>query len=174
MKGGRKNMKRAAVAEEHNLSLEDGQSIMQVVSLRGSNLIEVMDGRGGKSLALFPAKFQKSMWIKRGSFVVVDESGKEKALESGSKVACIVSQVLFYEHVRVLQRSPEWPEIFKSTALDDSSGSLNITNGQLEENELESSDDDGLPPLEANMNRIKPPEWEQSDTEFNSGSDTDS
>jgi len=34
-------MKRAAVAEEHNLSLEDGQSIMQVVSLRGSNLIEV-------------------------------------------------------------------------------------------------------------------------------------
>ncbi|KAJ6952173.1 uncharacterized protein [Populus alba] len=174
MKGGRKNMKRAAVAEEHNLSLEDGQSIMQVVSLRGSNLIEVMDARGGKSLALFPAKFQKSMWIKRGSFVVVDESGKEKALESGSKVACIVSQVLFYEHVRVLQRSPEWPEIFKSTALDDSSGSLNITNGQLEENELESSDDDGLPPLEANMNRIKPPEWEQSDTEFNSGSDTDS
>lgn len=167
-------MKRAAVAEEHNLSLEDGQSIMQVVSLRGSNLIEVMDARGGKSLALFPAKFQKSMWIKRGSFVVVDESGKEKALESGSKVACIVSQVLFYEHVRVLQRSPEWPEIFKSTALDDSSGSLNRTNGQLEENELESSDDDGLPPLEANMNRIKPPEWEQSDTEFNSGSDTDS
>jgi len=66
------------------------------------------------------------------------------------------------------------PEIFKSTALDDSSGSLNITNGQLEENELESSDDDGLPPLEANMNRIKPPEWEQSDTESNSGSDTDS
>ncbi|XP_010999652.1 PREDICTED: probable RNA-binding protein EIF1AD [Populus euphratica] len=174
MKGGRKNMKRAAVAEEHNLSLEDGQSIMQVVSLRGSNLIEVMDARGGKSLALFPAKFQKSMWIKKGSFVVVDESGKEKALESGSKVACIVSQVLFYEHVRVLQRSPEWPEIFKSTAPDDSSGSLNITNGQLEENELESSDDDGLPPLEANMNRIKPPEWEQSDTEFNSGSDTDS
>ncbi|KAL5991338.1 hypothetical protein ACLOJK_012245 [Asimina triloba] len=32
-----------------------------------------------------------------GSFVVVDESGKDKALESGSKVACIVSQVLYYE-----------------------------------------------------------------------------
>ena len=43
-----------------------------------------------------------------GSFVVVDESGKEKALESGSKVACIVSQVLFYEQVRALQKSPEW------------------------------------------------------------------
>jgi probable RNA-binding protein EIF1AD len=43
-----------------------------------------------------------------GSFVVVDISGKEKALESGSKVACIVSQVLFYEQVRSLQKSPEW------------------------------------------------------------------
>ncbi|KAB5512412.1 hypothetical protein DKX38_029440 [Salix brachista] len=112
MKGGRKNMKRAAVAEEHILNLEDGKSFMQVVSLRGSNLIEVMDARGGKSLALFPAKFQKSMWIKRGSFVVVDESGKEKALESGSKVACIVSQVLFFEQVRALQRSPEWSLFF--------------------------------------------------------------
>ncbi|CAK7340001.1 unnamed protein product [Dovyalis caffra] len=174
MKGGRKNLKRAAVAEEQNSTLEDGQSIMQVLSLRGSNLIEVMDARGEKSLALFPAKFQKSMWIKRGSFVVVDESGKEKALESGSKVACIVSQVLFYEKVRALQRSPEWPEIFKSTALDDSNGSLHKNNGQIEENELDSSDDDGLPPLEANMNRIKPPELEQSDTESDSGSDMDS
>ena len=41
MKGGRKNMKRAAVAEEHILNLENGKSFMQVVSLRGSNLIEV-------------------------------------------------------------------------------------------------------------------------------------
>ncbi|XVF00386.1 hypothetical protein REPUB_Repub03eG0281100 [Reevesia pubescens] len=118
MKGGRKNLKRAA--KDQNLSLQNEQSIMKVLSLRGSNLIEVMDAGGEKSLALFPAKFQKSMWIKRGNFVVVDESGKEKALESGSKVACIVSQVLFYEQVRALQKSPEWPEIFKSINMDDS------------------------------------------------------
>ncbi|KAJ9175589.1 hypothetical protein P3X46_014131 [Hevea brasiliensis] len=171
MKGGRKNLKRAT--EEYNLTLEHGQSIMQVVSLRGSNLIEVMDARGEKSLALFPAKFQKSMWIKRGSFVVVDESGKEKALESGSKVACIVSQVLFYEQVRALQKSPEWPENFKSTTSDDSNGGLYRNTLQQEDDELDASDDDGLPPLEANMNRIKPPEF-QSDAETNSGSDTDS
>ncbi|OVA17307.1 Translation initiation factor 1A (eIF-1A) [Macleaya cordata] len=106
MKGGRKNLKRAA--EEEALNLQEGQSVMQVVSLRGSNLIEVLDAGGEKSLALFPAKFQKSMWIKRGSFVVVDERGRDRALESGSKVACIVSQVLFFEQVRLLQRSPEW------------------------------------------------------------------
>ncbi|CAL2258870.1 unnamed protein product [Prunus armeniaca] len=106
MKGGRKNLKRAV--EEENLTLKDGHSIMQVVSLCGSNLIEVMDAQGEKSLALFPAKFQKSMWIKRRSFVVVDASEKEKVVESGSKVACIVLQVLFYKQVRALKKSPKW------------------------------------------------------------------
>ncbi|KAG7984492.1 hypothetical protein I3843_04G163800 [Carya illinoinensis] len=146
MKGGRKNLKRAA--EEEKFNLQDGQTIMQVLSLRGSNLIEVMDGQGEKSLALFPAKFQKIMWIRRGSFVVVDICGKEKALESGSKVACLVSQVLFYEQVRPLQKSPEWPEIFKSTHLEDSSESLRGKTSQQEEDELESSDEEGLPPIE--------------------------
>ncbi|MBA0600203.1 hypothetical protein Gorai_006399, partial [Gossypium raimondii] len=179
MKGGRKNLKRAA--KDQILNLQHGQSVMQVLSLRGSNLIEVIDARGQKSLALFPAKFQKSMWIKRGSFVVVDESGKEKALESGSKVACIVSQVLFFDQVRALQKSPEWPEIFKSSNLDDSnendggatSESLQRDTTPIEVNdEIESSDEDGLPPLEANLNRIRPFEL-QSDRESDSGSDTD-
>ncbi|GLT74054.1 hypothetical protein SLA2020_458750 [Shorea laevis] len=168
MKGGRKHLKRAA--QEQNLTLGDGQSIMQVVSLRGSNLIEVMDAQREKSLALFPAKFQKSMWIKRGSFVVVDESGKEKVLESGSKVACIVSQVLFHEQVRLLRKSPEWPEAFK---LSDWEGSVQKHTreaaAEAEAEKNDSSDDDGLPPLEANPNRVKPAEL-QSD----SGSDTDS
>ncbi|KAG6718848.1 hypothetical protein I3842_04G174100 [Carya illinoinensis] len=134
---------------------------------------KVMDGQGEKSLALFPAKFQKSMWIRRGSFVVVDICGKEKALESGSKVACLVSQVLFYEQVRPLQKSPEWPEIFKSTHLEDSSGSLRGKTSQQEEDELESSDEEGLPPIEVNINRIKPFEL-LSDAESDSGSDRDS
>ncbi|KAF6143021.1 hypothetical protein GIB67_041089 [Kingdonia uniflora] len=117
MKGGRKNLKRAS--KEDALNLEEGQSIMQVVSLRGSNIIEVMDAGSKKSLALFPTKFQKSMWIKRGSFVVVDGSGRDKVLESGNKVASIVSQVLFHKRVRVLQVSPEWRGGYTRTLWDD-------------------------------------------------------
>ncbi|XP_059666860.1 uncharacterized protein LOC132312498 [Cornus florida] len=167
MKRGRKNLKRAV--KEETLTLQQGQSIMQVVSLRGSNLIEVLDAKGEKSLALFPAKFQKSMWIKRGNFVVVDESGREEAVESGRKVGCMVSQVLFYEQVRALKNSPEWPEIFKTPVLDNPSGISQGHTSLQGENELDSSDDDELPPIEANMNRIKPLEL-QSDTESNSDS----
>ncbi|KAK9077984.1 hypothetical protein SSX86_002041 [Deinandra increscens subsp. villosa] len=152
-KGGRKNLKRAV--NDETLTLQSGQSIMQVVSLRGSNLIEVIDAKGEKALAFFPAKFQKSMWIKRGSFVVVNDGGREEAIESGRKVACVVHQVLFHEQVRVLQKSPEWPEIFKPVMIDSSSGNSQINPSTTQENsELDSSeDDDGLPPLEANTNR---------------------
>lgn len=52
--------------------------------------------------------FIKSLFLRAGSFVVVDESGREEAIESGRKVACIVSQVLFHEQVRALQKCPEW------------------------------------------------------------------
>jgi len=58
-----------------------------------------------------------SIFLITGSFVVVDESGREQALESGSKVACIVSQVLFHEQVRRLQKSPEWYASFSAFAL---------------------------------------------------------
>ncbi|CAN1852440.1 Probable RNA-binding protein EIF1AD [Linum perenne] len=156
MKGGRKNLKRAS-ADEHNLKLQDGQSMMQVMSLRGSNLIEVMH--------LFRC------YIEFGSFVIVDESGK--AIESGSKVTCIVSQVLFHDQVRKLQKSPEWPEIFKAVTLDDTSKSTAPNEEADELNSSEDEDDDGLPPLVANKNRIQPP-FSEVDSESDTGSDSDS
>ncbi|CAH8297092.1 unnamed protein product [Eruca vesicaria subsp. sativa] len=67
---GRSNLKQAA--SEQDFTLEECQSIAKVLSLRGSNQIEIKDARGKKSLALFPAKFRQSMWIRRES-----DSGSE-------------------------------------------------------------------------------------------------
>ncbi|KAK6121957.1 hypothetical protein DH2020_044296 [Rehmannia glutinosa] len=160
MKGGRKNLKRAV--NEEMMTLQEGQSVMQVVDLRGSNLIEVMDAKGQKLIAIFPAKFQKSMWIKRGNFIVVDESGREEAVESGRKVAGMVTQVLYHEQVK--------PEIFKSVSLENLKQGLDSCTSQQDDEG--SSDDDGLPPLEANTNR-RNPLLSRLDTESESDSDTD-
>lgn len=141
---------------------------MQVVTLRGSNLIEVTDGEGVKSLALFPAKFQKSFWIKNGNFVVVDASGRDEALESGSKIGCVVSRVLFHEQVRALEKSGEWPAIFKSASNSWATGP-EVTTSQVEKEQNSDEDDDDLPPLEANTNRNRPFDV-QSDTESDSDS----
>ncbi|CAA3005356.1 probable RNA-binding protein EIF1AD isoform X2 [Olea europaea var. sylvestris] len=153
MRGGRKNLKRAV--EEEMVTLQQGQSIMQVVDLRGSNLTEVMDAKGQKLLAIFPAKFQKSMWIKRGNFVVADEGGREEAAESGRKVGCIITRVLYHEQVRLLQKCPNWPETFKSTPPANLKPYSHSHTSERDDSES-STDDDGLPPLEANTNRLNP------------------
>ncbi|GFP86628.1 probable RNA-binding protein eif1ad [Phtheirospermum japonicum] len=143
---------------------------MQVVDLRGSNLIEVMDSKGEKLIAIFPAKFQKSMWIRRGNFVVIDESGREEAVESGRKVVGMVTQVLYHDQIRLLQKSSEWPEIFKSASQENEKQILPPRTSQQDDDDDEScSDDDGLPPLEANTNRLNPNLYVEPD----SGSDTD-
>jgi len=152
MKAGRKNLRKAS--EKDAVSLQEGHSIMQVVSLRGSNLIEIMDSEGIKSLAIFPAKFQRCFWIKRGNFVIVDESGRDKALESGNKITCMVSQILFHDQVRTLEKSSEWPAIFREKATDDSKSQSHQPTDVNEEGLT--SDDDDLPPLEANLNRSRP------------------
>ncbi|KAF7062054.1 hypothetical protein CFC21_068698 [Triticum aestivum] len=168
MKGGRKNLRRAC-EEGTAVTLAEGESIMQVVTLRGSNLIEVTDGEGVKSLALFPAKFQKSFWIKNGNFVVVDASGRDEALESGSKIACVVSRVLFHDQVRALEKSGQWPAIFKSTPNGWATGPQGTTSQAEEEHNSDEDDDDDMPPLEANTNRNRPFDV-HSDTESDSDS----
>ncbi|RWV98868.1 hypothetical protein GW17_00038254 [Ensete ventricosum] len=124
---GRKNIRRAS--KEDGLSLREGQGIMRVVSLRGSNVIEVGSWMPKvlNLLLYFQPNFRRAFGLKQvfkhvelppymtldrfhhsGSFVVVDESGREKALESGSKIACMVSQVLFHDQVRALEKSLDW------------------------------------------------------------------
>lgn len=63
---------------------------------------------------------------------------------------------------------PYRPENFKSAMVDDS----NESTASQQENELEESDDDGLPPLEANTNRVRPIEL-QTDEDSESSSETD-
>lgn len=138
-------------------------------SLRVIACVKVMDAKGEKLLAIFPAKFQKSMWIKRGNFVVIDESGRDEAIDSGRKVAGVVTQVLYHEQVRVLQKSAEWPEIFRSLP-HENENSKQVSSSC--DNDKCSSDEDGLPPLEANMNRINPL-ISRSDVDTESDSDTD-
>jgi probable RNA-binding protein EIF1AD len=38
----------------------------------------------------------------------VDASGRDEALESGSKIGCVVSRVLFHDQVRALEKSGKW------------------------------------------------------------------
>jgi len=162
MKAGRKNLKREAL--EHGVEEpEPGHVLMRVVGLRGGNIVEAENAAGDSTLCLLPAKFQKTIWIKTGTIVVVDEADREKAMEAGNKVTGTISRVLLENQVRALRKSVSWwPESFKDERLvfedakDGETGTLKIED-LGEENACIGSDDDededGLPPLEANSNR---------------------
>lgn len=66
------------------------------------------------------------------------------------------------------------PEIFKDTKPipADESSQIPVTQ-QDDDGEIDSSDDDGMPPLEANTNRLTP-FGVKCDAETDSGSDSDS
>lgn len=168
MKAGRKNLKREAL--EHGVEEpEKGHVLMRVVGLRGGNIVEAENAAGESTLCLLPAKFQKTIWIKTGTIVIVDEADREKAIEAGSKVTGTISRVLLEDQVRALRKSVSWwPECFKDERLvykDASDGGIvrskteevggDGSGGDLgeESSGSGSDDDDGLPPLEANSNR---------------------
>ncbi|XP_013610940.1 PREDICTED: uncharacterized protein LOC106317718, partial [Brassica oleracea var. oleracea] len=85
-------------------------------------------------------------------------TGKEKAQESGSKVTSIICKVLFFEQLRLLQKSLDWPEIFRDAKPVPADESSQIPMAQQDvDGEIDSSDD-GMPPppLEAYTNRLRP------------------
>ncbi|KAF1348934.1 hypothetical protein BDV97DRAFT_296975 [Delphinella strobiligena] len=55
-------------------ALTDAQSIARVVLAAGKNLYHVESPSNEKLLVELPARFRNAIWIKRGSFVVVDNS----------------------------------------------------------------------------------------------------
>jgi hypothetical protein len=64
MSHSRKHVVSGAV---HDHPVPEGeQEIVRVTEMRGSNIVEVVRPSGEKILCLMPAKFKKTLWIKRG------------------------------------------------------------------------------------------------------------
>ena len=58
---------------EEDLSVPtESQSIVQLIESRGNNLHEAMDATGDRFLISMPPKFRKSIWVKRGDFVIIE------------------------------------------------------------------------------------------------------
>jgi probable RNA-binding protein EIF1AD len=53
-------------------TLKDGWVICRVEKAEGKNLYTVKDPKGAVLLVELPARFRSTIWVKRGSFVVVD------------------------------------------------------------------------------------------------------
>lgn len=91
----------------------EGQHIVRAVGSRGSNIIEVEFPDSRSTLCLLPAKFHKKLWIRKGSFLIVEDA--PEASSEGQRVTGFVAAVLYADHVKQLRRMPGvWPPEFES------------------------------------------------------------
>ncbi|KAF9436612.1 hypothetical protein BGZ76_003453 [Entomortierella beljakovae] len=85
--------------------LEEGQQFARVLASRGKNIHEVQYKNGEDLLVNLPPKFRSLVWVKRGSYVIIqpaDEQDKTKV--SGDIVA-----VLFPDHIKQYKQQGIWP-----------------------------------------------------------------
>lgn len=61
--------------------------------------VEFPDGR--QTLVLMPAKFNKKLWVKRGGFVMVEDSAQA---EGDTKVTGTIVSVLYDDQIKQLQK----------------------------------------------------------------------
>ncbi|KAH6924549.1 hypothetical protein HPB50_019433 [Hyalomma asiaticum] len=82
------------------------QEIAQVVKSWGRNLQEVQQPSGIRYLVSIPSKYRKTIWIKRGDFVIVERS------ENGGKVQGEIERVLYRDHINYIKKEKMWPKAF--------------------------------------------------------------
>lgn len=81
---------------------EAEEKIVRVVSMRGGNLVEVVDATTESGLAILPAKFRRLIWIKRGDYLIVSSGDADQ-------VKYIVRYVLYPRQIAHLKAENLWP-----------------------------------------------------------------
>jgi len=147
---------------------DPNQQIVKILGSRGNNLHEAETSDGTKYLVSMPSKFRKSVWIKRGDFVIVDP------IEEGNKVCAEIVHILYSKQIKYLKSEGLWPTAFTEKAPADdkpevteiiSKGDSKCTNddGSDDEEEEDSNDDDDDDLFE-NPNHRKPTSYVDTDS----------
>uniref|UniRef100_A0A0V0GAH6 Probable RNA-binding protein EIF1AD n=1 Tax=Triatoma dimidiata TaxID=72491 RepID=A0A0V0GAH6_TRIDM len=102
--------KRKHVTREHMVGelclLKEDESVVRLLEGRGHNLHLVANASGEEFLVSMPAKFRRSVWVKRGDFLIV------KPISEGTKVKAEIIRILDSEYIKFLKNQGVWPEEF--------------------------------------------------------------
>ncbi|KAK4494474.1 hypothetical protein PRZ48_014772 [Zasmidium cellare] len=113
-------------------TLPPTQKIAQVKTAAGKNLYNCTLPSGEALLCELPSKFRSTVWMKRGSFVVVDlEAASARENKIGGEIVNIVGDV------KAWMKASWWPEEFKG-----GKGGLDSEGEEDEGPRMPPSDDD--------------------------------
>ncbi|XP_035442875.2 probable RNA-binding protein EIF1AD [Spodoptera frugiperda] len=97
---------------------KENQSIVKVTKNRGNNLHAVINPSGEEFLVSMPTKFRKNIWVRRGSFIVVEP------IPEGDKVKAEIVKVLNKDSIKYYKEQNVWPKEFDDTQGDMSDDEL--------------------------------------------------
>ena len=154
----------AEVLDEFELPKES-ETIVRIVGGKGNNLHMVEDASRDQFLVSMPRKFRRSVWVKRGDFVVV------QPIEEGDKVKAEIVRVLYKEQIKYIKEEGMWPKGFEGK--DDEKASeqneLSKATDRLKVGDSESEEDSDSD-LFVNTNH-RPQTYEESEDETSDDDD---
>jgi len=127
--------------------LQDRQIIARVCRLLGGNLVEAELPHASASLhndnkvlCRFPSKFHKLLWIKPGSFVVVQH---ETSSKPNARVSHEIANVVYSDQMKLLKQQKLWPAEFDNSFCEDQKDSCIISSPKCDHDDHE---EDFIPP----------------------------
>jgi len=91
--------------------------VAKVFEFRGANICEVEFPDTTRILVHIPSRFRKTVWIKRGNYVVVRLPTDE--ISYMNKVRGLVEHVLFGEQIKHLKQESLWPPEFEDEKIEE-------------------------------------------------------
>ncbi|KAF8979096.1 hypothetical protein BGZ46_005807 [Entomortierella lignicola] len=144
--------------------IEEGQQFARVLGTRGKNIHEVQLKDGQELLVNLPPKFRSLVWVKRGSYVIIQHADEEDK----TKVAGDIVAILFPDHIKQYKQQGIWPfeDQLSSNTNNGSSAAAAAEDDQDDQSDGDDQDDD----LFVNNNRIV---IEESESESDSDEESD-
>ncbi|XP_015593409.1 probable RNA-binding protein EIF1AD [Cephus cinctus] len=152
-----KATKRKHVEKEvqEDFSMPTGkQSIVQLLESRGNNLHEVRDPSGDQYLVSMPTKFRRSIWVKKGDYVLIEP------ITEGDKVKGEIVRILTKDHIQIYRSQNCWPQEFdlkqkksETSEHDSKMANKGIIDETKKSDDNEDDDEDNDDDLFVNTNR---------------------
>ncbi|XP_065662103.1 probable RNA-binding protein EIF1AD isoform X1 [Hydra vulgaris] len=107
----------------------EDEQIVQIVAAKGNNLHEVKTINNESFLVSMPNKYRKSVWVKRGDYVVI------QSIKEGHKVQGEIVSILYPKQIKYLKQKNMWPEEFNKNNMLDDVNQTNNTTSKVEKSE---------------------------------------
>ncbi|XP_044745117.1 probable RNA-binding protein EIF1AD [Coccinella septempunctata] len=84
----------------------ENQQIVKITASKGNNLHEIETADKTRFLVSMPMKYRNYMWVKRGSFVII------QPIQEGVKIKGEIVRVLISQHIKYFKEVKIWPDAF--------------------------------------------------------------